>query len=350
MIAMMMPGKQIRRLRMERHITQEQLAEAMNVSVPAVSKWETEQSAPELSLLVALADYFAVSVDSLLGHTVQRSRLDDLMQQMTDARHTRDHDRLRALIDETLTAYPNSYDAVDAAASGCYALYVQDNDKARLAQCIELTKRLFSLIENHSDARITGLYLSLANQYELMEDWEQALRYYELYNVNGASNMHIARCKLHLGCPEEALHVLSDDVIEKTSLLLSIACALSDIHEGAQRTEQARAALRWALTATEALGRENPYIANILCILNLRLFALEDAAECTEAACAALEAAFRHAKAADDKAADIKSFAFLSPAKAPDLMTNHPSCMQMLQALLAHEQHAKYRGLLENLE
>lgn len=125
---MIMPGKQIRRLRMEKHMTQEQLAEAMNVSVPAVSKWETEQSSPDLSLLVALADFFAVSVDSLLGHTVQRDRLDDLLQQMTQARQERLHDRLRVLADELLAAYPNCYEAVEAAADACYALYIQDED------------------------------------------------------------------------------------------------------------------------------------------------------------------------------------------------------------------------------
>ena len=45
----------IRLLRKERQMTQEQLAEAMGVSGAAVTKWENGQSAPDLSALIALA-------------------------------------------------------------------------------------------------------------------------------------------------------------------------------------------------------------------------------------------------------------------------------------------------------
>ena len=345
---MIMPGKQIRRLRTERHLTQEQLAEAMNVSVPAVSKWETEQSAPDLSLLVALADYFSVSVDSLLGHTVQRDRLDDFITQMAEARKSRDLDRLCLLVSETLNAYPNSYEAIEAAAEACYALYIQGGYEERLKQSIELTKRLFSLIENHSDARIADLYLSLANQYELLHDWEQALRYYELYNVNGASNMHIARCKLRLGCAEEALHVLSDDLAQKASSLMSFACTLSDIHEACEHPDQASAVLAWAVRAMEELGPENPYLAYMLCTMELKLFALADTAGQNDAAVAALQSAVRFAHIADDTQADPRAFAFLSPTKSPELMTSQPDCMQMIRMIADYAQNPAYRQVLDD--
>ena len=50
--------------------TQEQLAEAMNVTVGAVSKWESGATTPELSVLLELAALFEVSVDALLGYHV----------------------------------------------------------------------------------------------------------------------------------------------------------------------------------------------------------------------------------------------------------------------------------------
>ena len=45
----------IRALRRERGMTQEQLAEAMNVSAAAVSKWENGQSVPDILVLTAQA-------------------------------------------------------------------------------------------------------------------------------------------------------------------------------------------------------------------------------------------------------------------------------------------------------
>lgn len=56
----------IQSLRNARGITQEQLADAVGVSRQAVSKWEAEQSVPDLERVVAMAEYFDVTTDYLL--------------------------------------------------------------------------------------------------------------------------------------------------------------------------------------------------------------------------------------------------------------------------------------------
>ncbi|MBE7004018.1 MAG: helix-turn-helix domain-containing protein [Ruminococcaceae bacterium] len=58
-------GLQIKTLRGEKHVTQEALAEALGVSAQAVSKWETEASLPDITLLPRLAAYFGVAIDEL---------------------------------------------------------------------------------------------------------------------------------------------------------------------------------------------------------------------------------------------------------------------------------------------
>lgn len=60
-------GEQLAFLRKEKQITQEQLAQAMGVTNQAVSKWESGQSYPDITLLPRLATYFQVTVDELLG-------------------------------------------------------------------------------------------------------------------------------------------------------------------------------------------------------------------------------------------------------------------------------------------
>lgn len=56
----------IQSLRKSKGITQEQLADAVGVSRQAVSKWEAEQSSPDLERVVAMAEYFDVTTDYLL--------------------------------------------------------------------------------------------------------------------------------------------------------------------------------------------------------------------------------------------------------------------------------------------
>lgn len=66
-------GKVIQRLRKERNLTQEQLAKFIGVSTPAVSKWESGNSYPDIELLPLLADFFNVSIDKLLNYKIDLS-------------------------------------------------------------------------------------------------------------------------------------------------------------------------------------------------------------------------------------------------------------------------------------
>ena len=60
-------GAVIRRLREKKKITQEELADMIHVSGKAVSKWETGQGFPDISLLEPLAQALAISVIELLS-------------------------------------------------------------------------------------------------------------------------------------------------------------------------------------------------------------------------------------------------------------------------------------------
>ena len=60
-------GKRIAILRKEKELTQEDLAQKLNVSAQAVSKWENDLTCPDISLLPELAQILSVSVDELLS-------------------------------------------------------------------------------------------------------------------------------------------------------------------------------------------------------------------------------------------------------------------------------------------
>ena len=61
-------GENIKRLRTTKDITQEQLADFLNISNVAVSKWERGETYPDISLLPVLAKYFDVTIDTLMGY------------------------------------------------------------------------------------------------------------------------------------------------------------------------------------------------------------------------------------------------------------------------------------------
>lgn len=62
------------RLRHERKITQEELADFLGVTKASVSKWENAQSMPDIMLLLQLAAFFDMTVDELIGYVPQLTK------------------------------------------------------------------------------------------------------------------------------------------------------------------------------------------------------------------------------------------------------------------------------------
>lgn len=69
-------GGNIKRLRLMKGLTQEQLASLLTVSTAAVSKWEAKNTYPDITMLFPLAQIFGVSVDELLGFDEAKAAAD----------------------------------------------------------------------------------------------------------------------------------------------------------------------------------------------------------------------------------------------------------------------------------
>lgn len=74
-------GNQIKSLRLEKKVRQEEVAEYLGVSTQAVSKWETGASTPDIALLPGIATYFGVSIDELfiLPEETQYERIKNML-------------------------------------------------------------------------------------------------------------------------------------------------------------------------------------------------------------------------------------------------------------------------------
>ena len=66
-------GENLQYYRKREEITQEQLAEKMEVSRQTISKWEAGTSYPEMEKILQLCDLFSCSMDTLMRETHRRS-------------------------------------------------------------------------------------------------------------------------------------------------------------------------------------------------------------------------------------------------------------------------------------
>ncbi len=69
-------GMNIKRLRLAKGMTQEQLAALLTISTAAVSKWEARNTYPDITMLFPLAEIFGVTVDELLGYDEAKAKAD----------------------------------------------------------------------------------------------------------------------------------------------------------------------------------------------------------------------------------------------------------------------------------
>ena len=101
-------GANIKRLRIAKNITQEQLSVAMNVTCAAVSKWERGETYPDITLLQPLAYFFGVTLDELMGYNQEKvqAEIDEVVALYIKNRHK---EIGREIIVKAYHDYPNDY-------------------------------------------------------------------------------------------------------------------------------------------------------------------------------------------------------------------------------------------------
>ncbi|MFU0825977.1 MAG: HTH cro/C1-type domain-containing protein [Lachnoclostridium sp.] len=64
-------GSNLEKLRKERKISQSKLGNALGITQQMISSYEKNISSPNIETLIKIADYFQISIDRLVGHTVK---------------------------------------------------------------------------------------------------------------------------------------------------------------------------------------------------------------------------------------------------------------------------------------
>lgn len=186
-------AQKLREFRKKQGLTQEQLAEAMGVTVGAVSKWESGASTPDVSLVLELADFFETSVDVLLGYTQQSASLEDSVCRLRDLRTQKDYEAAFRESEKALQRFPNNFQVVYESARIYQLAGLERCDKAALIRCQELYRRSLELISQNEDREISpvSIYIAIANAMHSAGDVEGALKLLKEYNVEGVNNVEI---------------------------------------------------------------------------------------------------------------------------------------------------------------
>lgn len=122
----------LRRFRVEKGMTQEDLAEILCVSHKAISRWETGAAYPDIEMIPTLAEHFGVSLDELLGTTnADRERASEEYYDRLRRIPEDDNDAMIGLLREMHREFPRDADALEGLC--CHLCWeIRDNGKTEL--------------------------------------------------------------------------------------------------------------------------------------------------------------------------------------------------------------------------
>lgn len=166
-------GCKIRELRKKKGITQEALANALNVSPQAVSKWESALTYPDMTMMPVIAGYFEVSLDYLFDYDVRemKSKIKKIIDDAGDYFFD-DTKRYAETMKSALKEYPGN-EALLKALLDAYEYDLRDrDDRSHLDEMIELSQKIIS--ESDDFVRVCGVKDTQAAAYLKKGDYEKA--------------------------------------------------------------------------------------------------------------------------------------------------------------------------------
>ena len=251
---------QIRFYRRQEGLTQEQLAEAMGVSVAAVSKWEQGQSLPEIPMLMELADFFDLSVDALLGYRLRSNDRKNVSERLKVLRREDRYDEGLAEAEKALQKFPNTFTVVYECAKLFEMAGGTRKDKALQRRALDLLTHAIRLLPQNSDPQVSemSLRLDMANVLLDMEDWERALALFKENNACGLLDDQIG-CLLALVKErrEEGVPYLSMALLRAVTSLVRVCDGFANVFEARKDMKSAIDILQWKHSVLSGLRKKD---------------------------------------------------------------------------------------------
>lgn len=267
-------GESIRRLRKESGFTQEQLAEALGVSVSAVHKWESGKATPELEMLVDIAKFFETSVDAMLNYGWQKLNMGQTAEQICTYRNERNFEEAIPFAERALQKYPNSFEVVYQSALLYFMSMISYRGKSA-SRAIELFERAIVLIDQNSNEKIGVITIQnlIASCYCYLDQMDAAIDVLRKNNIGGFNDGKIGLfLAQNPANAEESLGYLSDALHNHVAGIYEVCIGFADAYRTLGKLDAIEDMMRWLLHI--GWGLKQPDTVNIIDKTNVRVYTI----------------------------------------------------------------------------
>lgn len=276
-------GKRICRLRKQANMTQRELANLLGISEPAVCKWETDSSMPDIMLLTPLARALHTDLNTLLAYEEQLSpeKVKEFADVADEIGHTDGTDAEMRHWKEKLREYPNSELLTMACAKWLMKLQVQEAATEEQMQILEelllkLRKSEEAEMKNEANRYLASFYITS----QRLEEAEKLLSTLPDFDFNAR---HLKALLLYVkkdyGAARKECEQFLFECVQNALICLS---RLAGIAEATKDNEKERMYAEMMCRMEQKLGIPFYRGATQMLDYRLRLGEEEEAAKCFE--------------------------------------------------------------------
>lgn len=299
-------AQNIRDYRKSLGLTQEQLAERLDITLGTISKWERGSSEPDLGYIMDLAELFHVSVDALIGFSMRGADADEEADRIEEMANKATFKEQEAECENALRKFPNHFRIVLLAASIYTRFGTMHNDEAYVKRALELYRHAIGLISQNRDPEINEVVLrnEIAGCYCELKDYKKAVEEYKKNNLSGGNNAVIGLVLVqNEKKPEEGIEYTEKAFISQASEFVTIMCGYIRYYMETGNAAWGIRAAEWAIEYLRKM-KEDPnqrsFLDKMISLFYLLLALARDQAGQTEKAEADLQTAVQIARTFDD--------------------------------------------------
>ena len=236
-------GENIRRRRIERNLTQEEVAAHLGVSSQSVSKWERGDGYPDIEMLPSIANYFSVSIDELMGTSApeKKAMYDKINSEWLVNNRSGRHSENVQLMRDALKNFPNDALLLVQLSTSLEKLDGTDEEKAKyLRESIAVQEQIINYCEDCEvrGATLFNICFAYLKNGERDKALEQAMKLPNLYKGRENALVYMLEGEEKRKVAREALvplawavrhHLTALAETENRSEYLSMAQQIEDI-------------------------------------------------------------------------------------------------------------------------
>lgn len=261
-----MLGDVLYNLRKNRKLSQDEFAEIINTSRQAVSKWERNESKPDIDKLIVIAKLFNISIDYLLNHEINYTEIDSFIDELKNCIL---NNKFIINIDDIklwCSKYPNNFKLHIQSSEYLYIAFIDNKNDEFLELALAYMKKAVVLFtpEYSELISLNDLHYGISEIYLMQKKYDLAKEHIEKNNVYGC-DVILAKCDLHLKNYDNALKRSSDIHLKSSSDIMNVSLIQIMLLLKNKKLHEAYDLINWTITFIKSIIKDNDFFNSLLC-------------------------------------------------------------------------------------